>query len=140
MEKNFNHNLSNIEPPKELKGRILMRIDDERRMSASSADRRQLRKKMLLIGGFFVSGVGLFSSVTFFGHEILASDFWSLASLGFSDINIVLTHWQEYGLSLLETLPVVSIAGVLAPVMAMLLLVKYYGTQSIGHKNNLLAA
>jgi hypothetical protein len=140
MEKNFKNTISDIEPPKELKGRILARLEDERRKSASSADRRQKRKKMLLFGGFLASGIGVFSSLAFFGHEILASDFWSFASLGFSDAGVVAANWQEYALSLLETLPVFSIIAVLAPMAVVLLLMKYYADQKFSYKNNLLIA
>jgi hypothetical protein len=134
MEKDSGYNISkfcDIDPPEHLRGVILARI-------AKEARKRQLRRKMLLFGGFFVSGAGVISSLTYFGREILASDFWSIASLVFSDLGTVAGHWQDYSFSLLETLPVVSIIAILVPIAAMLILTKQYAEKLVSYENNTL--
>jgi hypothetical protein len=130
--KNIITTISAIEPPMHLKGVILARIEREGR-------KRQMRRKMLLMGGFMVSGIGAISSLAFFGREILASDFWSIASLAFSDLGTVVGHWQDYAFSLLETLPVVSIIAILVPIVAMLLLTKYYANHIFNFNNKVTA-
>jgi len=119
-KKNIITLISDIEPPKALKNLILTRIERETR-------KRQMRRKMLLMSGFLVSGIGAVSSLAYFGSQIMTSDFWSIASLAFSDLGTVAGHWQDYSFSLLETLPVVSIIAILVPVFMILMLFKQYG-------------
>jgi len=130
--KNIITTISNIEPPKYLKGVILARL-------AKEQQKRQLRRKMLLISGFLVSGVGVITSLAYFGSQIMSSDFFSIASLGLTDWGTVAGHWQDFAESLLETLPVVSIIAVLAPVAAILLLIKYYANHVFNFNNTLTA-
>jgi hypothetical protein len=135
MERDFNNNMNSvcdIEPPAYLRGLILARI-------AREEQKRQMCRKMLLWSGFFASGIGVVSSIAYFGSAIVASDFWSIASLAFSDLGTVVGHWQDYGLSLLETLPVVSIIAVLVPVAAILVLMKYYVEGLVSYKQNVRA-
>lgn len=114
------NSVQDINPPKHLKMAVLKRIKTEQL-------KMQMRKKVLYMSSFVVSGIAVFASVAIFGKEILASDFWSIASLAFSDMGTVATHWQDFGLSLLETLPVLSIIALLAPVFVALVLVNQYG-------------
>lgn len=134
MEKDFNNitnGICNIEPPKHLKGLILARI-------AHETQKRQMRRKVLLLSGFFVAGIGIVSSLAYFGSQIMTSDFFSIASLGLTDWGTVATHWQDFAESLLETLPVVSIIAILVPITAMLFLIKYYAEKLVTYKNNTL--
>lgn len=123
--KNDNHNFKNIceiQPPSYLKEAVLRRISEER-----VKDIR--RRKIFFQCGFAFSGLSLLFASIFFGNEIISSEFWSIASLGFSDMGIVLSHWQTFGLSLLETLPTVALAAMLVPVFSLLILIKNYAEQ-----------
>ncbi len=123
MPKNFNEKnklFSEIEPPKGLRQAVFQRIEKEKA-------RRLFLKKLLLLTGFaFSVALGIATSV-FFGKEILASEFSSLVLLGFSDLKLLGAVWQDYLLSLLETLPTFSIVAILFPVFAFLMLLKQYG-------------
>jgi hypothetical protein len=118
-QEQVNKIISEIEPPAYLKKAVFERIDKERQ-------KQIFRKKMLYFSGFLVSIISLFASVGFFGRNIVASDFWNISSLAFTDMKIVATYWQEFSLSLLETFPVESVAFVLVPMFVFLVLVRQY--------------
>jgi hypothetical protein len=123
MDRNFNkieNKFSQIEPPKHLKRAVFQRIEKEKA-------KRLLFKKFFLLLGFVVSIISSVATVAFFGKEILASEFSSLVLLGLSDIKTVGAMWQDYLLSLLETLPAFSIAATLLPIFAFLMLIEQYG-------------
>lgn len=112
-------NLPELEPPLRLEGFILAKIERER-------DRIIREKKILLFAGFIGSILAAIYAAPVFGQEILKSDFWSIISLMFSDINIIAGNWKDYALSLLETFPAIHIAAVLAPVFTLLLSLNLY--------------
>lgn len=56
-----------------------------------------------------------------FGQDILASEFWQLASLLFTDAGIIMNYFSEFTYSLLETLPAFPIALILMPILSFLL-------------------
>jgi len=117
------NNMSQVEPPIRLKGLILRRIEMEKS--------RLMKRKMVLIYSGLSLSSGAFLFVFFsFGNAILKSDFWNLLSLIFSDAEVVISHWSDFVLSLLETLPVVSITVILIPVFAILLILNYYSKLS----------
>jgi len=122
--------ISEIDPPVGLKEAVFERIAKERQ-------KQIFRKKMLYFGGFLISIFGLFVSVVFFGRNIIASDFWSISSLAFSDMKIVSAYWQEFSLSLLETFPFEEMAFVLVPVFIILALVRKYNENVINLRYNL---
>ena len=111
--------LFEIEPPKGLKGAILARLEKERQKAV-------FRQKMFFQVGFALCGIGSLIALAVFGKAILVSQFASLLALGFSDLEIVLTVWQDYAFSLLETLPIFSMLAVVAPMFVLLLLLKQY--------------
>lgn len=53
----------------------------------------------------FASFFGIVWSVSSFGGALFQSEFWSVASLFFSDFSIVSGHWRELSFLLLETFP-----------------------------------
>ena len=123
--KKTNHifnSISEIQPPSYLKEAVLRRISETR-------EKEIRRKKILFQCGFVFSGASLLFAGIFFGKEIVSSEFWSIAALGFSDMGIVLSHWQSFGLSLLETLPIVALAAMFVPVFFFLMLIKKYAEQ-----------
>lgn len=113
--------ISEINPPAYLKKAVFELIDKERQ-------KQIFRKKMLYLCGFLISIVGLFASLLLFGKNIITSDFWSIGSLAFTDLKVVVTYWQEYSLSLLETFPVEAMAFILAPTFILLVLAKQYSS------------
>jgi hypothetical protein len=98
-----------LNPPKKLAGAILNRIELEKN--------KAIQRKLFLdrIG---IAGSILFLLGTLFplGKIILESEFWQLASLIFSDLEIIVQNWSQFIYSLLETLPIVQIVGILIPV------------------------
>lgn len=65
--------------------------------------------------GLAVSGLIFFVGVFQYGGSLLQSDFWSISSLLFSDLSVVATSFQDFTFSLLETLPVLPLFALLAP-------------------------
>ena len=106
--------VSQVEPPKELSGLIFRRIEREKE--------KKIKRNLLW------SYVGLTSSFSIafiiiltFGSALAKSDFWSIFSLIFSDALVVAGNWQEYGYSLLETLPMINVIIFLTPIFVFLL-------------------
>ena len=93
---------------------ILARIENEK---------RRMAKIRLIYSGVAggVSIVALVPMVKFFISDFLQSGFWNYFSLIFSDSGAVLSYWKELGLSLLESLPVLSSAVVLVLVLILLM-------------------
>ncbi len=87
-------NITELEPPKHLKMAVFARLEREKQ-------KQIMRRKMALLGGFFVAGAGLLVAGAFFIKEIMVSDFWSIFSLSFTDAGTLLAYWQEFALSLL---------------------------------------
>lgn len=116
---NLFNNISEIDPPAYLKKAVFKRI-------AKENQKQLLRKKMLYFCGFSVSIISLFTSILFFGKNIMTSDFWSIGLLAFSDMKVVFTYWQEYLLSLLETFPVEAMTFIMVPMFILLVLAKQY--------------
>ncbi|MEI8343785.1 MAG: hypothetical protein WCF93_02465 [Candidatus Moraniibacteriota bacterium] len=122
MDRNFNeivNKFSEIEPPKGLKEAVFQRIEKEQLKAA-------LRKQRFFQVGLAICGISSFVAIAIFGRAILNSEFLSLAALAFSDLKTVLAMWQDYGFSLLETLPTFSVAATLLPIFAFLMLLRQY--------------
>ncbi len=122
MDRNFDeiiNKFSEIEPPKGLKEAVFQRIEKEQVKAA-------LRKQRFFQFSLAVCGISSFVAIVIFGRAILASEFFSLAMLAFSDLKIVLATWQDYSLSLLETLPTFSFTAALLPIFTFLLLLRQY--------------
>ncbi|MFA5188789.1 MAG: hypothetical protein WC460_05495 [Patescibacteria group bacterium] len=106
------------EPPNDLFGKIMERIGQEKKL--------QMLKRRI-----FILAASLFGALILFIPALKAvisgfveSGFAQYFSLLFSDAGIVLTYWQNYALSLLETLPVVNLILLLATILAILELLK----------------
>jgi hypothetical protein len=112
-------NLENIEPSRGLEGRILKAI-------ALENSRKVARKLMFARAGLAVSFGALAYTFLVFGKAFLASDFWNLAKLAFSDTGIIAKNFSNFSVSLLETLPIVEISAMLVPVVAVLAMFSYY--------------
>jgi len=112
-------NIHELHPPSKLEVFILAKIERKRK-------KIMREKKALILAGLIGSAAAIVYTLSAFGQDILQSDFWSVVSLAFSDINIVIGNWNDYVLSLLETVPAVHLASILAPVFTLLLLLNFY--------------
>ena len=103
-----------VEPPVRLKEAVFRRIE--------GIKERRLKVKIILtdmgLGGSFLAS---FWAILTFGDAFLKSEFWSIASLIFSDFMLVAGSWKEYLFSLGETLPITDIVVIVIPVFGMLM-------------------
>jgi hypothetical protein len=124
-------NIPELEPTATLQSAVFRAIELKN-------NRRDRRRKFFAHGGLAVSFVATIFAAWTLGGSLLKSDFWSIASLIFSDIEIVATNWQNFSLSLLENFPTVSLVGILVPVAALLLFIgldlEFIGKHNQHHK------
>ncbi len=107
------------DPPAGLESRIIQKI--------SLLRGKSVRKKLILdYLGLAFSLAGFVYATLIFRSDLLHSSFLSLVSLLFSDISIVLAHWQDFVFSLLETFPVLSAVYLLVPVIFFLMFLKLF--------------
>ena len=102
-----------IQPPEDLLAKIIRSVHREERILVF--------KKTIAFSAFFIFSFFAFTPA----YRNLISDlnqtgFLNFSSLMFSDSSAVLANWQSFGLILLETLPVVSLALFLAVVLTFL--------------------
>ena len=124
-------NIDEIEPAEELSDRIFACVFGEK-------DRIIKRKLMISRLGLGASMAVFLASSFTFGSVITQSEFWSIVSLVFSDMVMVVQNWQDFTFSLLETFPTVSVIAVLTPVMMMLFSFSVYLETNNKHKYKLI--
>jgi len=112
-----------FEAPPGLYDKIMLRLDRERKIASA---------KKWVFAGTFVLFVSLAASFPIWGmlqKESAQSGFAQYLSLVFYDFRTIPLYWQDFGLTLLESLPVIALAGTLSVLFALLasvrLLVKY---------------
>ncbi|MDO8529661.1 MAG: hypothetical protein Q7S18_03255 [bacterium] len=111
--------IEDLNPPEGLETLILKKIELEKE--------KQVRGKLFLsYFGLAGSLAAAMYAIVIFGDGFLKSEFWSMASLIFSDVFIVAGNWQEYAYSLLETFPVTHLIAILIPVFGLLLSFNLY--------------
>lgn len=122
-----NTTTTTIAPPADLFDRVMFRIGMERRFIS-------MRRKFWLSLACFVIVIFIGIPVSqAFSLDIAHSGFSDYASLIISDSSTVLGSWQDFGLSLLESLPVLSTAALLTIVLSMLIAIRsviIYGTSA----------
>ncbi|HLD31054.1 MAG TPA: hypothetical protein VJB41_02545 [Patescibacteria group bacterium] len=91
------------EAPDNLFNKIIMRINRRQRMLAIS---RVIVFSFSLLGSL-VAAWPIFSAVKI---EFVNSGFLQFLSLAFSDFEVIITYWQSFISTLLESLPAISIA------------------------------
>ena len=89
-----------MDPSEDLYARVAMRLHDEDRYL------RIRRRFFALFALFLFSAIAIPFAVSALSSSASASGFTTLVSLIASDSEVVLEYWQEFGYSLLETLPV----------------------------------
>ncbi|OGY40908.1 MAG: hypothetical protein A2Y82_03505 [Candidatus Buchananbacteria bacterium RBG_13_36_9] len=106
------------EPPNDLLGKIMKRINQEKRLLT-------LKRRLFILATGLTGAIVLFiPALKGVISGFAQSGFIQYFSLLFSDAEIVLAYWQNYALSLLESLPVMSLILLLATVFAILELLK----------------
>ena len=98
------------EPRQALRLRILAQIQ-------LLEERQAYRQKWFSLGMLGLSAIVFFGGVYQYGSMLLQSDFWTLASLLFSDLGILAGSFQDFAYSLLETLPLVPLLVILVPLV-----------------------
>lgn len=111
--------IGGVEPGEGLKVLILKRIELEK-------DRKMKRKLFLSYAGFLSSVFGTSYALLVFGRSFLQSEFWSMVSLVFSDLLVVVGNWKTFAYSLLETFPVMNMIAILIPLLALFMSVNFY--------------
>ncbi len=107
-----------VDPPARLLGVVLNRIDAEKRRTA----RWHLA---VSAGAGLVSLAALIPAVQYLARDLNSSVFGRYLSLLLSDGRYLASFWSEYALSLVESLPLVSLAAVLAACLALLASFKF---------------
>lgn len=109
--------IEQFEPPATLRTKILMRIGQEERR----------RAKIFLAASattISLSIVGIVFSVQYMMEGFYQSSFYTYFSLLLSDPDIVLRYWQEFALSIAESLPFLGITISLIAIVMLLLSVR----------------
>jgi len=91
-------------------------------------ERGRIAQRKLTLDRVGITGSILFFllAVLLYGQVIVESEFWELASLAFSDLGIIAQNWNKFAYSLMETLPVMYLAIILAPVFFLFLFSSSY--------------
>ncbi|MFZ2188697.1 MAG: hypothetical protein WAV73_04005 [Candidatus Moraniibacteriota bacterium] len=111
--------INEIDPPIALAGFVFSEIAKEK----NRITKRQLFFSYVSFAGSFTLAIYV---GTVFGQAFLQSEFWTMLSLVFSDIAIVMRNWDTFFLSLLETFPVAHAMILLVPIFLMLASASYY--------------
>lgn len=99
---------------KELFSKVMNRLKAEKRL-------RQIRRRVFIFSAIFVlSCLAFVPAVIYAWREFESSGFGSYFSLIFFDFKTIASSWQEYILTLLESLPVFGLAAVLVVVFTIL--------------------
>ncbi len=123
MDNLNSQNPNNTEVSSGLLAKVVLRIDIEK-MAVS------MRQRFMLMMLFFIVALVLFIPVlNSFKADINSSGFIQYASLLATDFKAIISDWQNYTLSLLESFPAVGAAELLVLAFSMLFalqkLVKY---------------
>lgn len=112
IKKSF-HDFQTPEPPKDLFGKIMSRIRKEQRTS--------IRRRIIIFSIGLLGSLAAFIPVFQSARNAFAEfGFIQFFSLLFSDSEIIITYWRSFVLTLLESLPVMSIVALLAIILIFL--------------------
>jgi len=102
--KNLMSNLKYPELPEKLFSKIMTRIHKEQKLST-------IRTRLIIFSVTFISSIiALLPTTQALITSFKESGFMEFLSLIISDIEIVFNNWQDYSITLLESLPVTNIA------------------------------
>jgi hypothetical protein len=100
--------LTDAIPDAGLRARILARLGTEQQRLLSV-------RRRWSVAGVMVSGLIFFGAWFQYSDALVQSDFWLLSSLLFSDLGAIMVSSQDFAFSLLETLPVIPLLVLMAP-------------------------
>ena len=109
--------MDRVDLPKKLKKNIILLIQKE---EYAYARKYVLMASMLGI----ISFIGGAFSLRYVFQGFVQSSFYSYASLLFSDPDILLQFWREFGLSLVETIPLFEMTTLLVTIAILLLSIR----------------
>jgi len=114
MLKDYEKIFFRIEHPKPsagLLGRILSRIQSERESMA-------IRRKLFWLSAFSVASLPLIGfSLLAFQSSASESGLFQLVSLAFTDFSVIVSHYQDFAMSVAEAFPVLAVAGLLGGIL-----------------------
>ena len=96
-------------------------------MAAIAEERARLNAiRIFIVSTLFCVGalVSTFFVWNGFVRELASSGFGQYAALAFLDFKAVLTNWQDYGMSLLESFPVVNAAELIGEAVLVMVSIK----------------
>ncbi len=103
-----------FEPRAELFDLVVAKINQERSLSIA-------KRHVFIYGfGFILALVAVIPAFIWFKSGITNSGFMDFFSLLFSDSSFVVSYWQSFTMSLLESLPILSIIALLSVVWVIL--------------------
>ncbi|MFA5076107.1 MAG: hypothetical protein WC480_01680 [Patescibacteria group bacterium] len=112
-EKLFAH-LESIEPPANLLDKIMRRISSKHSLAA-------IKWRLAIVSVAVISSIiALVPASKMVQTSLAESGFLQFFSLLFSDFQVVTAYWQSFTLSLLETLPIISLTVLLVVVLVFL--------------------
>lgn len=91
-----------------LRSRILMAIAEAEEKEAT------LYRRFSFVGIILSLGTLVWGGIEY-GEALLQSDFWTLITLLFSDVDVIMRSFGDFGYSLLETLPLMPLLMLFAP-------------------------
>jgi hypothetical protein len=125
MEKdsqNLFRHLKPATPPADLLDKILFRISNEQHMAMSV----RLKARLFISSVVAITMIICFIPAwNWFHGDITQTGFSQFLSLLFSDLGSVLNYWQDFSLSLLESIPFFSFLGILAVTFLFLFAIQY---------------
>jgi len=115
MSEHISHTIS---VPVDLLDKIMSKIDVEQKKLAR-------RNFIFSSAALLVVLAAIVPVWQLFYSEISQSGFMQYLYFGFYDFNLVISEWQDFSLSLLESLPIVSTIGLSIVVLALLSALKF---------------
>jgi len=110
--------LSDFEVPDKLFDKVISRLHWEKRVATA-------RKKILLYSTATIFSLSaLIGAFYYVRLEMISSGFINYFSLIYSDLDVVLLSWQNFSITLLESLPTTSLILLLMSMAALMLMVK----------------
>ncbi len=113
FEKLFSH-LNPAEPPSGLFEKTMSRIREEQRVFA-------IKQRVAVFSVIMMASIAAFiPAFKLFQTDLSESGFLQFFSLALSDFGVVITYWHSFVMSLLETIPAVSLSMLLAVIFVFL--------------------
>ncbi len=113
LEKLFSH-LNPAEPPSGLFEKIMYRIREEQRVFA-------IKQRVAVFSVIMIASmIAFIPAFKLVQTDLSESGFLQFLSLVLSDFGVVITYWHSFFMSLLETIPAISLTILLAVVFAFL--------------------